>query len=753
MTTYPASIDNSSTLPTAVDNSTPVQGAVVNRLRDAILAIEAELGVKPSSVYGTVRARLDALEGIIGNLQIIELNGDLGGTLEEPLVIGIQGRPVSSVAPVNGQSLVWNGIAWAPRTISGGGGGGTQDLFTTLSLGNVTDGYNIIISSGDNIRGQDGEIGHVNGYNLDILGGFPSGGGTPGKVNINESILVDDAGLVEFQQGSNLEFKDISGPNSVIKRDGLNLSIDSGGSGNITLLSVMDMSSHKIINVTDPTDPQDAATKFYVDNSGGGSFRDLTNAVYVDVGGDGYGNIEDPLGTVTEALGDDYNAKFVIIAPGDYSGESAVPVASNRKYYISGMNYPGVGSPFEGNFITLLPALVMPTVGGEQGAMAFSNLNLTSGISVGSSTTIRNCVNVSVNPTTDNEGTFLEVADSHIAALDVAGLNAIGCTFAENIGISVSGTIATIISSQFSGAPSLFFTGSPGILYIDNVSNYTNITVINGSKVIMGPSDFIQVDVTAGDSPYTIPSNGKYLVTVETTESPVTIIFPDPVAGDYFIIKDGLGGAASNNITIQHTGYYADQFLDTNTISTAWQALHFVWDTNNSAYTMIASFGTSSGTPTLNSVLSAGNSASGFKIINLLNPTSNQDAATKFYVDGYFFGGDGYGTGNPNGGNIAVTTLAAGHPAGRYAITAYAEIVTAPSAGTVDASIGYTSAALGAKTMEMFPNPQSLTPTGPLNWFSTTIYSNGTAAIIVTFTMASVTGSGRIDCYTAARKF
>jgi hypothetical protein len=116
MPKYPAQIDNSQSLPTAVDNLTPVQGSIFNKLRDAVLAVESELGVKPSGSYTTVRARIDNLENIIGNLQIIELHKDLGGTLEEPLVISIQGKPISTVAPTYGQALIWNGIAWTPTT-------------------------------------------------------------------------------------------------------------------------------------------------------------------------------------------------------------------------------------------------------------------------------------------------------------------------------------------------------------------------------------------------------------------------------------------------------------------------------------------------------------------------------------------------------------------------------------------------------------------------------------------------------------
>ena len=119
MTKYPAQIDTSVTLPSAVDNFTPVAGATVNRLRDAVLAIEAELGVKPSGIYSTVTGRLTAIENNVANLQIIELAGDLGNTLAAPYVVGIWGRPVSSVTPNPTEVLTWDGIAWVPGANAG----------------------------------------------------------------------------------------------------------------------------------------------------------------------------------------------------------------------------------------------------------------------------------------------------------------------------------------------------------------------------------------------------------------------------------------------------------------------------------------------------------------------------------------------------------------------------------------------------------------------------------------------------------
>ena len=58
---YPNALDNTTSVPKAIDNVTPVAADIFNRLRDAVVSVEAELGADPSREYGTVRARLDAL--------------------------------------------------------------------------------------------------------------------------------------------------------------------------------------------------------------------------------------------------------------------------------------------------------------------------------------------------------------------------------------------------------------------------------------------------------------------------------------------------------------------------------------------------------------------------------------------------------------------------------------------------------------------------------------------------------------------
>ena len=118
---YPAQIDDQTSLPVVVDK-TPISPAIINKLRQAILAIESELGVKPGGLNSTVKAKLDSLSNIINNLNNIELAGDLGGETNSPKIIGIQGRPISTIEPEIGQSLLWNGISWIPANVGGGSG-------------------------------------------------------------------------------------------------------------------------------------------------------------------------------------------------------------------------------------------------------------------------------------------------------------------------------------------------------------------------------------------------------------------------------------------------------------------------------------------------------------------------------------------------------------------------------------------------------------------------------------------------------
>lgn len=109
-TKYPSAIDDTGSLKIVVDGVTSINASLFNDLRGAILNIESELGVHPAVTYGTVRARLDAIDDAITGALAggVTIAGDLGGTVLSPKVIGIQGHPVSSIALSDGQTYVWN---------------------------------------------------------------------------------------------------------------------------------------------------------------------------------------------------------------------------------------------------------------------------------------------------------------------------------------------------------------------------------------------------------------------------------------------------------------------------------------------------------------------------------------------------------------------------------------------------------------------------------------------------------------------
>lgn len=131
VTTFPAAIDNSSSLPTVFDNITGLHAVTINILRDTAIAIEATLGTKPQSVYTTVRARLDAMEALIQSSIIgeISFSGDISGTTTHQTVIGLQTKPISPVAPVAGQPLIFDGVQYSPSTNFF-----SQNLITTGSI-------------------------------------------------------------------------------------------------------------------------------------------------------------------------------------------------------------------------------------------------------------------------------------------------------------------------------------------------------------------------------------------------------------------------------------------------------------------------------------------------------------------------------------------------------------------------------------------------------------------------------------------
>lgn len=200
MTKYPAQIDTITELPTIVDNTTPLRAITINRLRDAIFAIETELGVKPRGSSSTVKARLDTIDSTL-SIDFIEINGDLGGTASSPKIIGIRGNPISTVSPTIGDVLVWSGIAWVPESAS--------DASTFLAAGDL-DGYpytQTVIGLRDNPITN---IDPLDGYSLVFSDGYW----------VPSYLILDDG----YLQGGFKVVADITGRNaipSVRRKDGM----------------------------------------------------------------------------------------------------------------------------------------------------------------------------------------------------------------------------------------------------------------------------------------------------------------------------------------------------------------------------------------------------------------------------------------------------------------------------------------------------------------------------------------------------
>jgi len=66
-TQYPNGIDNTSSLPYVTNGVSPMVGDDVNRLRDAVVAVETELGANPSGTFTSVDARIEAAETAISD--------------------------------------------------------------------------------------------------------------------------------------------------------------------------------------------------------------------------------------------------------------------------------------------------------------------------------------------------------------------------------------------------------------------------------------------------------------------------------------------------------------------------------------------------------------------------------------------------------------------------------------------------------------------------------------------------------------
>jgi hypothetical protein len=221
---FPALLDNTTSIPLAIDNVVSINANAFNTLRQAIIAIEGELGVKPSGIYGTVKSRLNTYDTLF-NIQGDPTNsatlgpaqdgyiltwdgyafipspalsgsfsagGDLTGSDTNQTVIGIQGVLVSSGAPTTGQVLTaisgtsanWQTPAPGSSFTAGGDLFGTNTSQTVIGI----DGYSITpLSDGYLFYSGTG----LSWKTITIPSTFTLGGDVQGNSSANTLVNID----------------------------------------------------------------------------------------------------------------------------------------------------------------------------------------------------------------------------------------------------------------------------------------------------------------------------------------------------------------------------------------------------------------------------------------------------------------------------------------------------------------------------------------------------------------------------------
>lgn len=130
-TIYPIGIDGFAQLPIIIDGVSPVRADDVNRVRDAIVAVERELGINPSGTYSTVKTRLDALDSLVALMP--ETGSEGTSILLDFLSIGLE-QPIDKTYNV-AVNIPYDGYVFSVATKSSSGTAQGEVLINGVALG------------------------------------------------------------------------------------------------------------------------------------------------------------------------------------------------------------------------------------------------------------------------------------------------------------------------------------------------------------------------------------------------------------------------------------------------------------------------------------------------------------------------------------------------------------------------------------------------------------------------------------------
>lgn len=125
------------------------------------------------------------------SLGIVRLAGDLQGTTTTataPRVSGLQGYPIANSTPSSGNVLTWTGSSWSPQSISVFPfASNISPIISQTSPSTDTATHNTTIQAQSSYSGASINI---NGANLILKGGSPTGAGKYGLVNLGAGITL-----------------------------------------------------------------------------------------------------------------------------------------------------------------------------------------------------------------------------------------------------------------------------------------------------------------------------------------------------------------------------------------------------------------------------------------------------------------------------------------------------------------------------------------------------------------------------------